>query len=237
MDRRKGVARLSSITNKKNSKDFIVMHYLIADLKDAIQEYARGEVLDVGCGNKPYEVLFTETTELYIGCDVVQSSEEKVDVICHATELSFENNRFDTVFTTQVIEHVGDPFKMSEELFRVLKPGGFVIMSAPFTWELHEEPYDFFRYTKYGLNEMLSKVGFDVLNVKANGGKWAALIQIFLNMIYSTFRRKTFIRRCLKFIFINCRCTALINQFALYIDKTFHDELLTLNYVVVAKKV
>ena len=94
----------------------------------AIEHHASGKVLDIGCGNKPYQSLFVGRITEYIGCDVVQSDKNKVDVICPATQLSFNNESFDTVFSTQVIEHVDDPFKMLSESSRVLKPGGILII-------------------------------------------------------------------------------------------------------------
>lgn len=233
--RQEGISRLSNIHVSRSRQDFLVMHYLIRDLKEYIGKYAKGEILDIGCGNKPYQVLFESATR-YIGCDVVQSDLGKVDVICEAGDLKFSSSSFDTVFSTQVIEHVDDPFKMIAEAYRVLKPGGMFILSAPFTWELHEEPYDFFRFTKYGLSSSLSKQGFDVLHMKANGGKWAAMFQINLNIIYSSFKRRSILNRLIKALFINLRLTVLVNQIAVWLDDRYKDEVLTLNYVVVAKK-
>jgi len=235
--RQENLSRLDNLNISRNAREFLVMYYLIQDLKQAITLYANGSVLDVGCGNKPYESLFDNKAASYIGCDVVQSDKKKVDVICPATQLAFDDGRFDTVFTTQVIEHVDDPFTMISECNRVLKPGGMLILSAPFTWELHEEPYDFYRYTKYGLKAMLEKNGFEVLSLKANGGKWAAIFQLQLNMIYSGFRKKTLVRKFIKGFFINLRFTSVLNSFALWLDRKHYDELLTLNYVVVARKV
>lgn len=234
--RQENLSRLSNIKVARGSQDFLVMHYLIKDLKSVINEYAKGNVLDVGCGNKPYEEIFTDKSKTYTGCDVVQSDKHKVDVICPATELKFEDNSFETVFSTQVIEHVSDPFKMLSEINRVLKVNGCLILSAPFSWELHEEPYDFYRYTKYGLLAMLEQSGFQVLSILPNGGKWAAIIQLNLNIIYSTFKKKTLTAKLLKALFTKLGFTSLVNSLALLIEKKHFDDLLTLNYVVVARK-
>lgn len=230
------VQRLSDLKLDSNSRDFLVMHYLIPDLKKVIEEHGVGRVLDVGCGNKPYESLFAGRISEYVGCDVVQSDKNKVDVICPATQLAFSNDSFDTIFSTQVIEHVDDPFKMLSECNRVLKKGGKLIVSAPFTWELHEEPYDFYRYTKYGLKGMMEKNHFDIVLIKPNGGKWAAITQMNINMIYSSFGKKKLSTRILKGLFTKLRFTALLNKWALRKDKKDFDDLLTLNYVVVAQK-
>jgi SAM-dependent methyltransferase len=234
--REENLARLENLYINKNARDFLVMHFLIKDLKTTISEFAKGKVLDIGCGNKPYEELFAGKINSYFGCDVVQSNQSKVDVICPATALNFEDNTFDTVFSTQVIEHVDDPFKMLAEAARVLKKNGYLILSAPFSWELHEEPYDFYRYTKYGLESMLVKNGFELIKIKANGGKWAAIVQLYLNAVYAGFHKKKFLNRLLKGAFTTLRMTTLFNHLGLWLDHKFHDEILTLNYVVVAKK-
>ncbi len=234
--REQGLARLSEIRLRKNDHDYIVMKHLTDDLRELVPRYARGEVLDIGCGNKPYEQLFAGVSTSYTGCDVIQSSQNKVDVLCEAVDLKFPDQKFDTAFSTQVIEHVEDPFRMLSEANRVLKPGGIIIVSAPFCWELHEQPYDFYRYSKYGLQAMFKKHGFEILELKANGGKWAAIFQMNLNIIYSTFRKKTFFRRILKVLFLHLRLTTVFNTIGCWMDRKFYDELLTLNYVIVGRK-
>lgn len=230
------IARLSTTKISKNAVDFIVLHYLFRDIKSSIEKYATGNLLDVGCGNKPYESFFENKLSSYTGCDVVQSNANKVDVICLATSLDFEESKFDTVFSTQVMEHVDNSDKMMAECNRVLKTGGHLILSVPFCWELHEEPYDFFRFTKYGLKDLCERNNFEVVEILANGGKWAAIVQLNLNMIYSTFKRKSFLIKIVKGIFIHLRLTQFLNWIAIKIDKKYYDPLLTLNYVLIAKK-
>lgn len=234
--REKGLERLSTLPQSKNHQHYIVMHYLIRDLKFAIDKYAKGDLVDIGCGNKPYEFLYKKNTKSNIGCDIVQSSENKVDVICEATNLDLQNNSVDTVFSTQVIEHVGNPQKMVQESFRVLRDDGYAIFSMPFCWELHEEPYDFFRYSKYGVKELFTKAGFEIIEIKANGGKWATIFQMNINMLYTVFGKKGVLRKGLKFLFLNMKLTSIFNRLAIWIDNKHYDDVLTLNYVVVAKK-
>lgn len=234
--REENLKRLSSIHVKKNADGYIVLHYLIRDLKTVISQFASGKILDVGCGNKPYETLFNTSAENYIGCDIVQSSEHKVDILCKATDIDAEDNFFDTAFSTQVMEHVDNSDMMMSECNRILKPGGIFILSVPFCWELHEEPYDFFRFTKYGLKELCERNNFEVVELIPNGGKWAAIIQMNINMVYSTFKKKNLFIKGLKFLFINLHLTELINRIAIQLDNRFYDPLLTLNYVLVARK-
>jgi SAM-dependent methyltransferase len=236
MSREENKWRLSSTKLKKKAPDYIHLYLLLKDIEAAITNYASGDILDLGCGNKPYEAWYNPKTTSQTGCDIIQSDKNRVDVICLATELAFEDKKFDTVLATQVLEHVYDHHAMIKESYRVLKQNGHIILTVPFTWELHEEPYDFFRLTKHGLKELFLEAGFEIVYIKANGGKWAAIFQMFINTVYSTFKYKTIKAKLLKIIFMELRLTSLINQIALWIDKRHFDEWWTLNYIVVAKK-
>ena len=236
MSRQENVPRLNSTRLRKKAPDYIHLSLLLKDIDEAIKNYASGDLLDLGCGNKPYEEWYNKNTKTQTGCDVMQSDKNRVDVICLATDLKFEDNKFDTVLATQVLEHVYDHHSMIKESFRVLRPGGNMILTVPFTWELHEEPFDFFRLTKHGLKELFEEAGFEIVYIKANGGKWAATFQMFINTIYSTFKFKTIRAKVLKILFIELRLTWLLNHIALRIDKKYFDEWWTLNYLVVARK-
>jgi SAM-dependent methyltransferase len=123
------------------------------------------------------------------------------------------------------------------EIYRVLKPGGHIILTVPFVWELHEEPYDFFRYTKHALKELFERTRLKIDYIKPNGGKWAAIYQLRNNMMYLSFRRrKTWGNRLKKILFMELRLTQLRNHFAIWMDKKFFDDVFTLNYIIVAHK-
>lgn len=234
---RQEMPRLKGVAIKKKAPDYIHLYFLMNDIKEALKNFAKGRLLDLGCGNKPYKEWYEPLTTESTGCDAIQSGEHIVDTICLATELPYESNHFDTIFTTQVLEHVYDHHSMIKEAFRVLKPGGNIILTVPFTWELHEEPYDFFRISKHGLRELFEEAGFEITYIKANGGKWAAMFQMFINTVYSTFKFKTARAKLLKIIFMELRLTWLLNHIAIRIDKKYFDEWWTLNYLVVARKV
>ncbi|HEU0063959.1 MAG TPA: methyltransferase domain-containing protein, partial [Flavisolibacter sp.] len=189
-----------------------------------------------GCGNKPYLTFFQGLVTEYTGCDIIQSSKNVVDFLCPATELCFGDNTFDTVFSTQVMEHVADHNAMIKEAYRVLKPGGTIILTVPFCWELHEEPYDFYRFSKYGLKDLFEKHGFKVPLIKSNGGKWAAIFQLWINVLFSTRKYVTIRSRFIKLIFVRLRLIILYNRFAVWLDKKYFDDIITLNYIVIAKK-
>ncbi|MBL7848891.1 MAG: methyltransferase domain-containing protein [Cyclobacteriaceae bacterium] len=237
MSRQDHLTRLSDWHIRTKDPSYIHYYFLIRDIKEAIEKYARGSFLDLGCGNKPYESLYNPKTERQTGCDVQQSDGNRVDVICPATELKFESNQFDSILCTQVLEHVYDHHTMMKEIFRVLKPGGHILLTVPFVWELHEEPYDFFRFTPHSLRELFTEAGLAIDYIKPNGGKWAAIYQLRNNALYDSFRRnKSLLSKLKKMLFIDLRLTQLRNHYAIWLDKTYPSEVLTLNYIVVAHK-
>ncbi|MEO5591970.1 MAG: class I SAM-dependent methyltransferase [Chitinophagaceae bacterium] len=235
-EREAGLQRLTLQNISAANQHYIVTYFIAEDIKSAASAFAKGKLLDIGCGNKPYFSFFKELVTGYTGCDIIQSSDNVVDLLCPADDLRFENDYFDTVFSTQVIEHVANHQEMLKEACRVLKKDGFAIFTAPFCWELHEEPYDFFRFTKYGLADIFEKNGLEIIKIKSNGGKWAALFQIALNTLYSTRRFNTFRSRLIKLLFIRLKFVVLYNKFVIWLDKRFFDDILTLNYIIVAKK-
>lgn len=161
--------------------------------------YAKGELLDVGCGEKPYYKLFKPYIDKYVGFDFGQTAGKRIkhaDVIGDALNLPFCNNSFDTVLSTEVLEHVPTPSKMLSEIFRVLKPGGNLILTTPFFWPLHEEPYDYFRYTSHGLTHLAKENGFKVLKLEKTAGFFATCGQILSYGLFSQFgiKRKFIIK-------------------------------------------
>jgi len=184
---------------------------------------AHGALLDMGCGNKPYEKMFEGKISSYTGCDVVQSSEHKVDIICPATDIPVADGKFDTVLCTQVIEHVADHQALLRETYRVLTTKGVLILSGPMYWHLHEEPYDFFRFTEFGLRYLLEKAGFQRIEIIPNGGKWTLCGQVFIHCLTGTF-------------FYKKHVIHLINRLFSYLDDRYPECKNPLNYVAVAHK-
>lgn len=228
--------RLAVPTTSLNDPYYLEYKFLFKDLETAIHKYATGDVLDIGCGNKPYKVFFEGRISSYQGCDIIQSSENEVDILCPATDIPLPDNSKNTVFTTQVIEHVADHRKLLSEAYRILKPGGYVIISGPMAWEHHEEPYDFFRFTKYGFEWLLTQQGFSEIEIIPNGGKWALVGQLMLNSMRSSMEKKSIGRKIFKGFYFLFRIKWIINVLFSYLDRKDKDYSSTLNFVVVAKK-
>jgi SAM-dependent methyltransferase len=146
--------------------------------KAALDHEAR-TVLDVGCGQRPYSDLFADCE--YIGLNPSLDDADP-DIVGTAVSLPIASESIDLVFCTQVLEHVSEPALLMSECYRVLKAGRHLVLSAPFYWPLHEEPYDYFRFTKHGLKSLSDDAGFEDFHLWPDGGDYARL---FLSITHS----------------------------------------------------
>lgn len=170
-------------------------------LERSLQEallYASGDMLDLGCGHKPYAALFQGRIRRHIGIDYPLTVDQhmssgysapQVDIYAAGEAIPLCDGSVHTVLCTQVLEHTPEPSDMLGEISRVLEPGGHLILTAPQEWGLHQEPHDYYRYTKYGLRYLAAKNGLDVIYVKPRGGLWAVLGQRWSSYLYDTYSR------------------------------------------------
>ena len=132
------------------------------------KKYLKGRLLDFGCGNKPYEDLFD--VQEYIGLDIEESGHshknEQVDIYYNGKTIPFDDNHFDSILSVEVFEHLFNLEQILNELHRVLKPGGHMFITIPFVWYEHEIPYDFARYTSFGIDYLLKKSGFKIIAIE-----------------------------------------------------------------------
>jgi SAM-dependent methyltransferase len=164
--------------------DWVDLQYslILAQIAKAAPR-ARGRLLDVGCGDKPYEAIFRPFVSEYIGIEHAAvfnttgaaSAARKPDLTYDGDTLPFEDGSFDTVLSIQVLEHTPHPQRLLGEMARVLKPDGLLIVSAPFSFRLHEEPHDYFRYTPHGLRSMCADAGLEVTETWQQGTIWAVM--------------------------------------------------------------
>lgn len=144
--------------------------------------HLNGSVLDYGCGSMPYKPLFEASR--YVGVDIAVSGHPDqnkcADFFFDGINLPFGDGEFDGVLMAEVLEHVFNPVRSLEEILRVLKPGGKLLLTCPFVWPLHEKPYDFARYTPYALRKILGDAGFEGIEVSKHGTEIEALAQIFI---------------------------------------------------------
>jgi len=159
-----------------------ISEQLACDGLETVKGFFVGSLLDLGCGKKPYEGSLGGQVSRWIGLDfeITVSGRSAADVFGSALDLPFGPATFDTVLSTQVLEHVPRPQDLVREAWRVLKPGGHFVLTAPQTNFLHEEPHDYFRYTCYGLRALSEEAGFRVLQLRPLGGAIATVGQMIV---------------------------------------------------------
>lgn len=136
--------------------------------------YLRGRLLDIGCGAKWKWDLVGDIIDTYVGLDHKDSLHDTahVDLFGTATDVPEPDGSFDSILCTTVLEHLEEPGQALRESFRVLKPGGYALYTAPFFWHLHEQPRDFFRYSRYGLTHLFESAGYDIVELEPLSGFW-----------------------------------------------------------------
>ena len=222
---------------------------LIAASLQRARVYAVGDMLDVGCGHKPYAALFADRIRRHIGLDYPPTvdqhmtlgyREPRVDIYGEGGSLPIRSATMDTVLCTQVLEHSPRPAEMMSEMARVLKPGGHLILTAPQEWGLHQAPHDYFRFTRYGLKHLAESQGLRVEYIEARGGFWAMMGQRWSAYLYDTYCRP-FRRRGQRAAFLLCAAIvlpacALAQLLALGLDRLQPIKENTLGHILVAAK-
>jgi len=159
---------------------------IFSKTKKLCSQYLSGVVLEIGAGGNYLKEDFKAIYDEWISLDYDLRS-DSIDIRGDGQLLPFKNEMFDTIISIDVLEHVPNPEKFVSEMFRVIKPGGTVILSTPFFFYLHEEPYDFFRFSKYGLRTIFERNEFIVVDVIPTAGVISIiglLISIFITRIF-----------------------------------------------------
>lgn len=135
-------------------------------------------IYDLGAGESPYKEYLLKYSNNYIAVDWSNSFHEiKADIVADLNKiLPIESEVCDTVISFSVIEHLKEPQMMLNEANRILKPGGSVILQVPWQYQIHEAPYDYFRYTPYGLKHIFEKAGFIKIFVTPQGGFFTMMV-------------------------------------------------------------
>ena len=174
-DRIKAAVEREFLHPSKRRPHYLERVSIVLALRELRHRVKPGLILDVGCGMKPYESLLNTSGSKYYGTDYPITMEgsygdsTRADFFSDSMVLPFREGTFDTVISTQMLEHVRKPEVVVYEMSRVLKPDGILILSAPMTWPLHEEPYDFYRYTLHGLRHLLEEADFEILDEVRRG--------------------------------------------------------------------
>lgn len=138
-----------------------------------------GRLLDVGCGRKPYRKLFRVGEYVGLEIDTPENRANKqADFFYDGKEFPFRSLEFDGVVCNQVIEHIFAPEQFLGEISRTLNDGGLLLLTAPFVWDEHEQPWDYARYSSFGLQSLLERNGFEVLEQHKTNADVRVLFQL-----------------------------------------------------------
>jgi SAM-dependent methyltransferase len=195
-----------------------------------------GIVLDLGCGTRPFETDILQYATTYIGIDWSNSLHElHADIIANLnTLLPIADGTVDHVTAFEVLEHLSEPLAMLKEGCRVLRPNGKLTISVPFQRWIHEAPWDYYRYTCYGLYHLLESAGFSDIVVIPTTGFWSMWILKLNYQLARLIRGPRVMRMVLRAMLIPLwwggQCAALI------LDCAWKEERETAGYFVTAQK-
>ncbi len=156
--------------------DIIAQHYA-----RALRGHARGRLLDLGCGHVPLYEIYRDSVLENVCVDwdntlhVNPFLDQTVDLI---ENWPFEPASFDTVLLTDVLEHIAEPMNVMRQIAAILRPGGKLILGVPFFYWLHEQPHDYYRYTKHALRRFCELAGLRVVELESYGGLPEVLLDL-----------------------------------------------------------
>jgi len=161
--------------------------WLEEEAQRAARDFGRYRVLDVGCGKKPYFPYFAANVDEYVGIDIDMDN-PMADMLAPVEDLPVEDESFDVVLCTQVLEHAGVPDQAVTELYRVTKPGGRVLASTHGVQVYHPSPEDHWRWTHSGLELLfLRNAAWSSVTVRPAGGTatcLASMSAIYLDLLF-----------------------------------------------------
>jgi SAM-dependent methyltransferase len=215
-----------------SAHNVLVQWIVQKNLGQQARAHLRGRLIDIGCGTKPYRPLFVPFVTEHVGVDHEATFHDKsnIDLYGTAYEIPVPDGSFDSAVCTAVLEHLEEPERALRECYRVLKPGGVAVYSVPFIWHLHEEPRDFYRFSKYGLRYLFEKADFEIIELNALSGFWVTFGQLF---VYNLVRLN---RGPLRWLRIIDGLGLLIQGVAYGLDRLDKTEKWTWMYMVIARK-
>ena len=142
-------------------------------------------LLDAGAGEGNYKNYFHR--QRYVGLDLgvgdAQWNYSQLDLLGDLARLPFRDGTFDAALNVVTLEHVREPAQVVRELARTLAPGGTLLLIAPHEWEEHQQPHDYYRYTRYGLDHLLRTAGFTEMDIQPVGGFFRLLSRRLMNAL------------------------------------------------------
>ncbi|MCB8943125.1 MAG: class I SAM-dependent methyltransferase [Ardenticatenaceae bacterium] len=169
------------VLSSKKLGSIVSNSLILEELINFFKDKAFDTLIDVGCGTKPYEPVYEKSCRRSFGFDVDHSPHNlsKAAFLASAENIPLLSDSADVILCSEVLEHVPEPWQALDEMARIAKPGAWIIITTPFLVSVHEPPYDFYRYTEFGLRHLLNRAGFEVERLVVKNEK----IGVFLSQI------------------------------------------------------
>ena len=168
------------------NQSYFIRSHLFNCVTETASIFKGGKLVDVGCGSKPYVGCF-DVNE-YIGLDIGNAKSyrdiDSVNYFYDGNQFPFPSAYCEWVFSTEVLEHVFNPDQFVSEIHRILKLGGKVALTTPFAWHEHEQPYDFCRYSSYGLIALLERNNFKVIKYEKKSHYLETICQLLIQYLH-----------------------------------------------------
>lgn len=161
-------------------------------LKPMIHDHVRGVALDIGAGRLAWRSLIAASASRYIATDAFATHPDIAFLSDVQGNLPIADKTFDSAFCCSVLEHTREPWKAFDEFYRILKPGGKIILSVPFVYYLHGQPNDYFRFTRYGIENLAHKSGFEIVELSVVGGLGHSVLHALSMLTASTLFHPSF---------------------------------------------
>lgn len=202
--------------------------------------YLKGICADIGSGNAIYKDIILSKVDKYIAIDkssihehMFKTSNEKF-IDADIKDLPLENNSIDSIILTQVLEHIDEPYTALNEITRIIKKDGILILSVPFIYQAHATPYDYFRFSEYGLKKLLKDYNYEILEFHNQGYFGTTIISIINGFIWNLSSKNKLLRNTIFLPFLLLSFT-INNIIGLILDKMKMKEF-TPNFWVIVKK-
>jgi ubiquinone/menaquinone biosynthesis C-methylase UbiE len=168
--------------------DYFVVSGLKRFLNCAIANHVKkhSTVLDVGCGEQPLRTIIERRGGVYVGVDIEQNSSGSLSLVASATNLPVHDESYDVIICSEVLEHVHMPGQVLRELARVVKPAGHLIITTPFAYPLHEEPYDYNRLTNHQMQLYARENGLEIVVLEMTGNEIEVMATVWSNIFTRT---------------------------------------------------
>lgn len=182
------------------------------------------KILDIGAGELPYKSYFDKS---YYYTQDIYNYNNAIDYVSHAKKIPAGDANFDYIICTQVLEHIDEPHLVIKEMHRLLKKGGKVFLTTHGNFEEHSVPYDYFRYTRYGLAFLATSNHFKVKSITPQGGRFIAVAKYIQTLLPRILPNKYLV-----YIYYLLVMAPLffMHLIFFYLDKLDKEKTLTLNF-------